>query len=188
MAEVILENNANIERLLTNNPQMEKRVQKIVKQVVIGALGPLERMTAAKVKSSKQAEKAVRAIVYKKLLGGAVTILPSRRRAGNRAYVPAPTYRLQTETNKAGNHRGGNRMKRSQRTWDLLGYMGKDRGFILRFLNTGTPGRSDNGVRNVGQIAARNWFPGVGQRAMEQAAEQLSLLLDKMIDEEFNQK
>lgn len=188
MAQVTFENNANLEKLLTTYPDTEKRVRKIVKQVIIGALGQAKNLTAAQVKSRKEAEQAVRAMVYKKILGGGLTILPGSRKAGNRAYVPAPLYKLETETNSNGNHRGGNRMKRSQRTWDLLGYQGKDRGFILRFLNTGTPGRSDNGIRNVGQISGRNWFPSVGGRALDNAAEQLELLLGELITKEFNKK
>lgn len=188
MAQVLFENNANLEKLLTTYPDTEKRVRKIVKQVVVGALGPARRHTAAEINSRLQAEQAVRAMVYKKILGGALTILPSSHKAGNRAYVPAPHHKLETETNSKGNHRGGNRMPRTQRTTDLLGYQGKDRGFILRFLNTGTPKREDNGTRYVGQIAARNWFSAVGHGTLEDAAEQLSQLLDAMITTEFNTK
>lgn len=76
-------------------------------------------------------------------------------------------------------------MPRSRRTEDLLTYMGADRGFILRFLNEGTPNRSTNGIRNVGQIAGNNWFGPMAQRELEHAAEQFDKLLDALIAKEF---
>ena len=76
-------------------------------------------------------------------------------------------------------------MPRSRRTEDLLTYMGADRGFILRFINSGTPGRSTNGIRYVGQIAGNNWFGPMAQRELEHAAEQFDKLLDALIAKEF---
>ena len=91
-------------------------------------------------------------------------------------------------------------MLRSQRTDDMLHYGPDERGFILRFVNSGTIPRYANG-RNVsgrnmrnffklqeegdyyrGSIAARNFMDRLGSPAMQKAVDNLS----KMIDEEFN--
>ena len=183
MDTIELENNVKLDQLLTTNPEMEKKVRNIIRQVMKGAQGAL--MKSAEQYSTKQAYKAVRKAVYKKLLGGNVNILQGQGRAGQRAPLPPVRHRLETETNRKGNHRGGNRMPRSRRTEDLLTYMGADRGFILRFINSGTPNRSTNGIRNVGQIAGNNWFGPIAQRELEHAAEQFDKLLDALIAKEF---
>jgi hypothetical protein len=78
-----------------------------------------------------------------------------------------------------------------------MSYFGKDRGFVLRFLNAGTRVRY-NGGRNGrteeqyntfiahhegrghrGAISARNWFGGASQHHLENAANNL----DKMIND-----
>ena len=78
-----------------------------------------------------------------------------------------------------------------------MSYFGKDRGFVLRFLNAGTRVRY-NGGRNGrteeqyntfiahhegrghrGAISARNWFGGASQHQLENAANNL----DKMIND-----
>ena len=183
MDTISIENNVQLDRLLLTNPEMEKKVRSIVRQVLKGAMGPLQ--AAADRQSTKNAAQAIRKAVYKRVLGGNVNILDGRGRAGSRAPLPPVYHRLEHETNKKGNHRGGNRIPRSRRTEDLLTYAGKDRAFILRFLNSGTASRH-NGYRPTGAIAARNWFPGLAQKELEHAAEQFDLLLDALIKKEFN--
>ena len=58
------------------------------------------------------------------------------------------------------------------------GYVGKDRGFILRFVNSGTVGRQTR-HGNRGSIAARNWLATSGQRELEAAADRLSVIIDQ---------
>lgn len=176
---ITIENNARLERLLISHPEMEKKVRNIVRKVIIGAQGGVQN--AAKPMSSKDAYKAVRKAVYKKVLGGNINIISSRRRAGQRAPLPAESPR------KKSSAVGGNRMPRSRRTEDLLTYAGADRGFILRFLNNGTADRH-NGTRRTGAIQARNWFYGASTQALSQSAEQFDILLDQLIDKEFNKK
>lgn len=183
--QIEIQNNIHLERLLTTHPEMEKKVRKIVRQVLKGAQASVAQ--AADLQSTKQAAQAIRKAVYKKLLGGNINVLDSRGKAGTRAPLPPVYHKLEHTTNKKGNHRGGNRMPRTRRTEDLLTYAGKDRAFILRFLNSGTPNRSTNGVRNVGQIAARGWFDNASHKAIQHAAEQFELLLDELIKKEFNE-
>ena len=183
MDTIELENNVKLDRLLTTNPEMEKKVRRIVRQVIMGVMDPVKQ--AADRQSTKQAAQAVRKAVYKKLLGGNINILDGRGRAGSRAPLPPVRHRLEYETNRKGNHRGGNRIPRSRRTEDLLTYQGADRAFILRFLNSGTPKRDTNGIRRVGQIAARHWFEDTSHAALQHAAEQFDKLLDALIAKEF---
>lgn len=135
---------------------------------------------------------AVKRYIVSKYLGGVVNILDGKK-SGSRNSYEAPR-KLRP------GQRGGNRMLRSQRTDDILHYGPGDRGFILRFVNSGTIPRYANG-RNVvgrnmrnffklqeqgdyyrGSIAQRNFMDRLGPPSMKKAVDNLS----KMIDEEFN--
>lgn len=135
---------------------------------------------------------AVKRYVAGKYLGGVVSILDGKKSGSKNSYEAPRKLRP--------GQRGGNRMLRSQRTDDMLHYGPDDRGFILRFVNSGTNPRYANG-RNVsgrnmrnffklqeegdyyrGSIAARNFMDRLGSPAMQKAVDNLS----KMIDEEFN--
>lgn len=175
--QIEIQNNIHLERLLISHPEMEKKVRNIVRKIIIGAQGGVQN--AAKPMSTKDAYKAVRKAVYKKVLGGNINIISSSRRAGQRAPLPAESPR------KKSSAVGGNRMPRSRRTEDLLTYAGADRGFILRFLNNGTADRH-NGTRRTGAIQARNWFEPSASRELNNAAEQFDLLLDALIKKEFS--
>ena len=177
MDTIELENNVKLDRLLTTNPEMEKKVRRIVRQVIMGAMDPVKQ--AADRQSTRQAAQAVRKAIYKKVLGANLNILDGRGKAGGRGPLPPESAR------KRSHARGGNRIPRSRRTEDLLTYQGKDAAFILRFLNSGTPNRRDNGIRYVGQIAARHWFENVSHTALQHAAEQFDMLLDALIAKEF---
>lgn len=182
MDTIELENNVKLERLLTTNPEMEKKIRSIIRKFILSVQKSIEN--TAKQYSTKDAYRAVRRAVYKKILGGNINILPGRARAGERAPLPPVYHRYEHELNKHNNHRGGNRMPRSRRTEDLLTYMGADRGFVLRFLNSGTTDRH-NGTRRTGAIGAKNWFGPLAQRELEQAAAQFDTLLDELIAKEF---
>ena len=135
---------------------------------------------------------AVKRYVAGKYLGGVVSILDGKKSGSKNSYEAPRKLRP--------GQRGGNRMLRSQRTDDMLHYGPDERGFILRFVNSGTIPRYANG-RNVsgrnmrnffklqeegdyyrGSIAARNFMDRLGSPAMQKAIDNLS----KMIDEEFN--
>lgn len=184
MDTIEFSNNVKLDNLLTSNPAMEKKVRALLAKVIKEAQAAV--MQSAKQYSSKDAYQAVRKAVYKKVLGGNINILQSRRAAGKRAPVPPVVHKLETETNSKGNHRGGNRMPRSRRTEDLLSYAGADRGFILRFINSGTAPRN-NGTRPTGNISARNWFSGLAQMQLERAAEKFDSLLDDLIQKQLSE-
>lgn len=176
-----------LEALMMSNPDMERKVQKLIRTVLLQA----RRVVSGDIHGQKfnngdprQAYKAVKSAVYRRILGGNISIL-SKRKALRRLQAPPIVHRLEKEVNSKGNHRGGNRMPRSQRTTDLLTYAGADRGFILRFLNAGTEGRESR-VGNRGSIAPRNFFSNSSHTAMQQAAEQLDRLIEELIQKEIN--
>lgn len=182
----IVRQKQELESLLMSNPAMEKKVQGLIRKVLLAArkqiVGDIKNGSVMK-SDPRETYKAVKSAVYRRILGGNVSIL-NKRKAGARGPVPPIVHKLETQLNSKGNHRGGNRMPRSRRTEDLLTYQGRDRGFILRFLNAGTEGRESR-VGNRGSIAARNFFGTSSQQAMERAAEQLDNLIEELIKQEL---
>ena len=182
----IVRQKQELESLLMSNPAMEKKVQGLIRKVLVAARREISNdiKGGGVMKSDpRQAYKAVKSAVYRRILGGNVSIL-SKRRAGKRGPLPPVVHQLETRVNSKGNHRGGNRMPRSRRTEDLLTYQGADRGFILRFLNAGTEDRESR-VGNRGAISPRSFFVTSSQQAMEKAAEQLDVLIEDLIKKEL---
>lgn len=173
-----------LDRLQAKDSQMEQRITKIIREAIKAA----RSMVTADAKGAvgndpRHAYKAVRTMVYKRILGGNINILQKRKAgSGKSGYEPPRTLRP--------GQRGGNRVPRSTRTQQMMDYEGSDRGFILRFLNSGT-GQRTAGSRNGrlhgnrGSIAARNWFPSSGQRAMNAAAQYIEDEINRLIAEEF---
>ena len=180
----IVRQKQELESLLMSNPEMEKKVQGLIRKVLLASRKEISTAASGKIKNDpRQAYKAVKTAVYRRILGGNVSIL-NKRKAGKRGPVPPVVHQLETRVNSKGNHRGGNRMPRSRRTEDLLTYQGADRGFILRFLNAGTSDRESR-IGNRGSISARNFFENSSQKAMEQAAAQLDALIEDLIKKEI---
>ena len=182
-----------LEQLQTTEPGMRKAIQDVIRRVLMEVRKNLSRnaKTGLQMDSDpRKAYKAVRSAVYKRLLGGQVNIL-SRRKAGSPTDYQKPKKGLPK--------RGGNRWGRSDRTKQLEGYEGMDRGFILRFLNVGTVERSirsfadqdgkshtlRSGNGNRGSIKARNWFGDRSLKELENASGNLERLIDEIIAEKF---
>ena len=173
-----------LDRLQAHDSQMEQRITKIIREAIKAARSMVTQDAKGAVGNDpRHAYKAVRSMVYKRILGGNISILQKRKAgSGKSGYEPPRTLRP--------GQRGGNRVPRSTRTQQIMDYEGSDRGFILRFLNSGT-GQRTAGTRNGrlhgnrGSIAARNWFPSSGQRAMNAAAQYIIDEIDRLIAEEF---
>ena len=163
---------------------MEKRITKIIREAIKAARSMVTQDAKGAVGNDpRHAYKAVRSMVYKRILGGNISILQKRKAgSGKSGYEPPRALRP--------GQRGGNRVPRSARTQQMMDYEGSDRGFILRFLNSGS-GQRTAGTRNGrlhgnrGSIAARNWIPSSGQRAMNAAAQYIIDEIDRLIAEEF---
>ena len=187
-------------------PDMEEKVQKIIREVLFALRRSMTRAAASAMDSDpRQAQRAVRTMVYKRILGGNVNILQKKRgRTQTTKYEP-------TRTLKTG-QRGGNRRKRSERTMKLESYYGSSRAFVLRFQNSGTQergvkfnynenrsavhrgsrggnlqkyGKTINTGRR-GSITGTNWFGKRAHSEMEVAAQNLSLKIDQLIQKELN--
>ena len=166
-----------LEQLMMSNPAMEKRVQGLIRKVLLEARRTISNQAKTDIKTDpRKAYKAVKTAVYKRILGGSVSILNKKRAGATSLYEPPRTL-------QAG-QRGGNRRSRSMRTEQVMSYQGADRGFILRFLNAGTDQRQTR-FGNRGSISPRNFFANSSQPAMQKAAEQLGTLIDEMIKNEI---
>lgn len=182
-----------LEQLKTDSPGFEKRLRGVIRKVMGRARANL-RNSAAKglnMRSDpRHAYKAVRYAVYKRIFGGQLNLFSSRR-AGAETGYQAPR--------KGSAGRGGNRRPRVSRNLDK--YEGVDRGFILRWLNSGTNPRAIRFVEsdrrrvdkwnrhpntgNRSHIQARHWFEGASQRELQDVAGWMQDLIDKIIKEEF---
>ena len=199
----LVQQKQELDALLMSNPEMEKKVKKLIQKVLAAVRSSMSKEAKGIMKSDpRQAYKAVKSTVYRQILGGSVSILQRKRaKGGGGNYTPQ----------RHPSHRGGNRRPRSQRTIALQSYWGADRGFILRFINSGTQGRVINfnyderrervhrgsqggnlkkygktiNTGSRGAIRARNWFGNRGQAEMKRAAENLSQYIDALIKQEM---
>lgn len=184
-----------LEKLMTSNPDMEKKVQGLIRKVLMEVRKHMGDAAKSAMKSDpRQAYKAVKTAVYRQILGGSVSIL-NKKKPGVKFsdYEPVRTLRP--------GQRGGNRRTRSDRTRDLIKYAGSDRAFVLRFINQGTQDRGVDftfvegrkqtqtnkhpNTGNRGRIRARNFFGERSQREMENAANNLQRLIDELIKNEL---
>lgn len=180
----LVEQKQALESLLMSNPAMEKKVQGLIRKVLLSARRVIERDAKGAMRSDpRKAYKAVKTAVYRQILGGNVSIL-NKRRASGKVSGYEPPRKLKPY------QRGGNRVPRGNRTQQVMDYEGSDRSFILRFINNGTSQR-EAGTRggriggNRGSIAPRNFFATSSHTAMQRAAEELTKLIDELIQQEL---
>jgi len=165
--------NEALAALFVNNKDTRKRIRKIIREELKDAVKRVKEDAKYAMDSDpRKAYRAVKYSIYRKILGGNISIL-QRRKAGTR-------YRLIRERKLDINphQRGGNRRKRSARTEALDTYFGADRNFVLRFLNSGTTMRHTI-YGNRGMIGARNWFTNDAPHEMDIAAENLSAVIEE---------
>lgn len=182
--------------LETTNPGFEKRLRGVIRKILGEARANLRNDAASglDMKSDpRHAYKAVRYAVYKRIFGGQVNILQSRKAGASSNYVPP---------RKGSTGRGGNRRVRTSRNLDK--YEGADRGFILRWLNDGMTKTNPRVIKftendrrkldkwnkhpntgNRGAIAARNWFRGASLQELQKVAGEMDELINKIINDEF---
>ena len=173
-----------LEAMLVSNPDTAKAVRKLITQEIGKARAAISQSARGSMHSDpRDAYKAVRRSVYESILGGQVNILNPKGGASS----SGSSYRPQRKLDTNPHQRGGNRRKRSARTDQVDGYVGKDRGFILRFVNSGTVSRQTR-YGNRGSIAARNFMASSGQRELEAAAERLGALIDQELVRLMNDK
>ena len=186
---------ANLRAAMSTDPKMRKVVQQHIREALFAARRELMSDFPAENGDPRQSRKSIRTTVYEKILGGNINILTGSKAHGGGGYEP--TRKL------APGQRGGNRRQRSERTKQIMGYGPLDRGFILRFVNSGTKTRVI-GFRNTvkanrsayekrvtrisrgekantgnrGAIAARNWFMQSAESALGNAAQTIADLIE----------
>lgn len=189
-----------LEALRTDNPGFEKRLRGVIRKVLSEVRKRMSKdaRSGLQMKSDpRNAYKAVRMAVYRRIFGGQVNILQSHRVNGGGFY-----YEPQRHPSRVG----GNRRPQSMRTKKVMSYEGVDRGFILRFLNQGTTRRNiehlvkikradgtskyrwsnDKGTYgNRGAISSRNWFGPRSYAELQNAAGNIQDIIDKVINDEF---
>lgn len=180
----------NLKAAMTTDPKMRKAIQQHIREALFAARR--EVMAAFPADSDpRQSRRAIRTTVYEKILGGNINILTGKKAHGGGSYEPPRTL--------TPGQRGGNRRQRSERTKQIMNYGPLDRGFILRFVNSGTKTRvigfrntqkgnrskyesrvtrinrgMKAGTGNRGSIAPRNWFMSSAESALGNAAQNIA--------------
>ena len=184
----------NLRAAMSTDPKMRKVMQQHIREALFAARRDV--MAAFPAESDpREARRAIRTSVYDKVLGGNINILTGKKAHGTNNYEPQRTL--------TPGQRGGNRRKRSERTKQIMSYAPLDRGFILRFVNSGTKTRVI-GFRNTlkgnrdrynsrvtrinrgdkahtgnrGAIAARNWFKQSAESALGTAAANIAEMIE----------
>ena len=184
----------NLKAAMSTDPKMRKVIQQHIREALFAARR--EVMAAFPAESDpRESRRAIRTTVYEKVLGGNINILTGKTAHGGGSYEPPRTL--------TPGQRGGNRRKRSERTKQIMSYGPLDRGWILRFVNSGTKTRvigfrntqkgnrskyetrvtrisrgMKAGTGNRGSIAARNWFMQSAESALGNAAQTIAELIE----------
>lgn len=185
----------NLKAAMTTDPKMRKVIQQHIREALFAARREVMAAFPAGNGDPRESRRAIRTSVYKKVLGGNINILTGKKAHGTNSYEPPRTL--------TPGQRGGNRRKRSDRTKQIQGYAPLARGFILRFVNSGTKtrvigfrntlkGNRDRynsrvtrihsgehaGTGNRGAIAPRNWFMSSAESALGAAAQTIAELIE----------
>ena len=173
----IVEQQQLLEKALSTNASTERVLRKLIRSEILAARKKV--VADAKLKNDPRgARQAVRTSVYKKILGANINIFSSRRSHTPNSYEPPRKL-------KPGQW-GGNRRNRSARTNTIMHYGPLDRGFILRFQNSGTGNRSIQPSGNRGSLSAKNFFAPAADRVLAQAADNLAGLIETELSKILN--
>lgn len=172
-----------LEKLMTDNPDMRKQLTEDIRKLLWEARERLALNIKNMYGGERESWRAVRNIVFRKVLGGNLNIMNMKRGTAN--------WRMVQKVRKVEQNpkmRGGNRRNISLSTARREGYEGKARGFILRFQNEGTKKRNirvktsptgKNG--NRGKIAGAKYF----EQYATQSLNVMAAALNGMINEEM---
>jgi hypothetical protein len=184
----------NLRAAMSTDPKMRKVMQQHIREALFAARRDVIDAFPAE-SDPREARRAIRTSVYDKVLGGNINILTGKKAHGTNNYEPQRTL--------VAGQRGGNRRKRSERTKQIMSYAPLDRGFILRWVNSGTKTRvigfrnTQRGNRtryenrvyrinrgdrahtgNRGAIAPRNWFMQPAESALGTAAANIAEMIE----------
>lgn len=187
MADVILSTDmkavvAMLERMEYNEVVKTKDIRKEVRKTLRPAQKELQNTAKGALASDpKKAHKAVKMSTYRDGNGGNISILNKRTAAKKMSLTNAST----------GGVSGIKRNYVSKVTKRTRGYIGADRAFILRFINSGTQARHTTARRMFGMkksayrgfISARNFFGPKAESELKKSERALSDRIVKLIME-----
>ena len=169
-------------RIMTNDPHMAKELRGFIKKALKEARKNLTKDARDYMNSDpRKAANAVKYAVYKSLFGGNLSILQKGRgKAGAK-------YELVRQRKVAQNPhmRGGNRRTRYDKRNRLDYYYSSDRGYILRFLASGTVSRMSR-FGNRGSIRQSDWFGHTAPFEMEAAAGKVAEAINEYVKQQTN--
>ena len=173
----------NIEKMLTENPEMRQRIQKAIRLDVWTARNTVVKNMVSVFNNGDPAEarRAVRNIIYEKILGANLNIRNMRK--GTARWK---VRQVERKVDQNPHMRGGNRIKRQYKTIRMQGYEGKARGMILRWVDQGTDERKSR-YGNRKSIAPRNFFEPMATAALDVVSQHLAMIIEHEIENEFNQ-
>ena len=186
-ADAIKLNVKHIESMITDNPDLRKKLQDAIREDVWKARNSVVNNMSGIFANGDpaQARRAVRNIVYESVLGANLNILEMKK--GTARWRVRQVER-KVELNPK--MRGGNRCKRSPNTIRMHGYEGKARGMILRWVNSGMTKTSERITKygNRGSITARNFFEPLASAALEVVSQHLAQMIEEEIAKAFNEE
>ena len=170
-------------RMMTSNPEMAVIFRKYIRQVLKEARKKLSQDVKNYMQSDpRKASQAVKFSVYKSLFGGNLSILQKGRGTAGAKYKLV----RQRKVEQNPKMRGGNRRNRIDDGRNRLDYYyGADRGFVLRFLGSGTVPRTSR-FGNRGSIRQTNWFGHTAPWHMEEAADKVAEAITEYINRQVN--
>ena len=176
--------NINLEmlgRIMTSDPYMAANMRKLIRQVLREARKRVSDDIKGYLKEDpRKAARAVKYAVYKSMFGGNISIL--QKKSG----TAGPRYKLVRQNKLQPGQRGGNRRLRSDDSRNRLDtYFGADRGFILRFISSGTVRRQTR-YGNRGSIAQTDMFGRIAPWQMQAAAQDVADNITEYINHEAN--
>ena len=167
--------------IMTNDPYMAKDLKTFISKILKEARKNLSNDAKNYLKSDpRKAARAVKYSVYKSLFGGNLSILQKGRGTAGAQYKLERTKKLQPK------QRGGNRRPYVDDSRNRLQkYFGADRGFILRFIASGTIPRHTR-FGNRGSIPQSNWFGHTAPWQMESAADKVANAINEYVKQKTN--
>ena len=173
----------NIESMMTENPDMRDRLMAVIKEDMMKARNAVVNNLSNAFENGDpmEARRAVRHVVYKSILGGNLNILNMQRGTASWKYI-SKEKKVQQNPHMVG----GNRRKKSTKTYRMEGYEGRARGMILRWVNKGTNTR-DTKYGNRGAISARNFFGPRASAALNVVSQHLAQMIEEEIVKMYNE-
>lgn len=163
--------------LMTTDPYMARKIKTFIRKALKEAKKDLSADAKKYLKSDpRRAARAVKFAVYKAMFGGNLSILQKGRgTAGAR-------YKLIREKKLQPGQRGGNRRPYVEDARNRLEtYYGADRGFILRFIASGTEERHTR-YGNRGHIRQTDWFGHTAPWHLQNAAAAVATEINNYIN------